>query len=102
MSKSYGKYKTVGVCRGSNTEYYRERRKHQRHVNNHRVRNVIANSEIDDFDDDFQEYHIPKNDTWDEPTDGHYKMTGKEIKKQTYKHRKNYGVYVTKDNKIKK
>lgn len=98
MSKSYGNYKTQGICYGDNTEYYRERRKHQRRVNNHRIRNVIANSNIDEFDDNYEEFSIPKKNHWEEPTDGTYKVTARDIKKSK---RKN-GLYVTKNNKVKK
>lgn len=100
MSKSYGKYKTMGICYGSNTEYYRHRRRHQRHVNKHRIRNTMANTDIDEFDDKYQEFSIPKNNTWEEPTDGHYKLTAKELKKKKWYG--SYGVYATKNNKIKK
>ena len=102
MSKSYGKYKTMGIAYGSNTEYYRDRRRHQRHVNKNRIRNTIANTNIDEFDDNYQEYSIPKNNDWDEPTDGHYKVTAKELNEMDKKRRKVFGLYTTKNNKIKK
>ena len=102
MSKSYGKYKTVGICYGSNTEFYRGRRKHQRHVNNHRIRNVIANSNIEDFDDNYEAYTIPKNDDYKEPTDGHNKLNAKDLKRIAKRARKIYGVYTSKNNKVKK
>lgn len=102
MSKSYGKYKTQGICYGDNTEYYRDRRKHQRRVNNHRIRNVIANNNIDDFDDNYQELTIPKKDSWDEPTDGTYRLHARDVKELKEKSRTPSGVYITKDNKIKK
>lgn len=102
MSKSYGKHKTMGICDGSNTEFYRERRKHQRRVNKHRIRNTIANSDIEDFDDNYEAYSIPKNDDWEEPTDGHYKLTAKELREIRKKNRKSYGLYITRNNKIKK
>lgn len=102
MSKSYAKYKTIGICCGSNTGFYRDRRKHQRHVNKHRIRNTIANSGIEEFDEKYEEYYIPKNDDWEEPTDGHYKLTAKELRDMRKKNKKSYGLYVTKNNKIKK
>lgn len=102
MSKSYGKYKTIGICYGSNTEFYRERRKHQRRVNKHRIRNTIANSDIEEFDDDYNEYSIPKTNDWYEPTDGHYKLTAKDLKQMKVEKRQLYKVYTTKNNKIKK
>lgn len=102
MSKSYGKYKTTGICTGSNTDYYRERRKHQRRVNKHRLRNTMANTDIEDFDDKYQDLKIPKKNDWDEPTDGTYKMTVKDLEELKGRTGKNYGVYSTKNNKIKK
>ena len=103
MSKSYGKYKTIGICTGSNTDFYRERRKHQRHVNNNRIRNILANYENDEFDDKYNDYKIPKEDSWEEPTDGHYKMTAKELNKIKKDYMKSFGnIYTTKNNKIKK
>jgi hypothetical protein len=98
MSKSYGNYKTVGICTGSNTEFYKERRKHQRRVNKNRIRNVIANNEADDFDDKFIPYNIPKKDDWEEPTDGTIMVKAKDLEnKECYK-----GIYTYKSHKIKK
>lgn len=102
MSKSYAKYKTMGICYGSNTDFYRERRKHQRRVNKHRIRNTMANSNIGEFDEKYEEFTIPKNDDWEEPTDGHYKVTAKELNEIDKKRRKVFGLYTTKNNKIKK
>ena len=61
MSKSFGKYVTMGICYGSNTEYYRGRRKHQRHVNKQRIRNIIANNNIEEFDEKYNPYNIEEN-----------------------------------------
>jgi hypothetical protein len=103
MSKSYGKYKTLGYCTGSNTDFYRERRKHERQVNNQRIRNILAHYENDEFDDTYNEYKIPKENQWDEPTDGHYKMTAKELNKQKKEYLKSFrNIYTTKNNRIKK
>ena len=102
MSKSFGKYVTMGICYGSNTEYYRDRRKHQRHVNKQRIRNIIANNNIEEFDEKYNPYNIPKKDNYVEPTDGTYKLTGKKIKKEQKTWLKKFGLYVTKNNKIKK
>ena len=76
MSKSYGRYKTVGICYGSNTEFYRDRRRHERVVNKQQIRNLLANKNINEFDERFAQYKEPKN-TWDEPTDGSYKLYSK-------------------------
>ena len=96
MSKSSGKYKTIGFAVGNNTEYYRERIKYQRRVNNHRIRDIIANNDIEDFDDILVAYKLPKRDGFREPTDGIYKVYPDEVK--------NYiGIWKVKGkNKIKK
>ena len=98
MSKSYGKYKTIGMCYGNNTPYYKERRIHQRRVNRGRLRNVIANYHPEDIDDKFMPYEIPREDQWDEPTDGHWKEYPKELKRRLKWHGYN-GIYLTKDGK---
>jgi hypothetical protein len=98
MSKSYGNYATVGICTGSNTEYYRDRRKHQRNVNKQRIRNTIANNDIEDFDDKFIPFEIPKKNDWDEPTDGTLKVKSDDFEKV-----KDYNLYIDKKHhKIKR
>lgn len=97
MSKSYAKKIKLGICSGSNTEFYRDRRKHQRHINSNRIKNVLANNEADEFDDKYIPYNIPKNDDWEEPTDGTFILTPQDAKEY-----EKYGIYVTKDNKIKR
>lgn len=102
MSKSYGKYKTIGVCYGSNTEYYRDRYRAFRNKNKQIIRNILANKSIDDFDEYYLDFRQPRKDSWNEPTDGTYKLDYKELKR--YRNRSNYyrGIYPTKNNKIKK
>lgn len=98
MSKSYGKYLTVGMCYGNNTPYYRERRKHQRRVNRNLLRKVLAHFDGEEIDENFTSYNIPKENQWDEPTDGHWKSYPKELCAKIgwpgYK-----GVYLTKNGK---
>ena len=98
MSKSYAKYKTLGVCTGSNTEYYRMRNRLRRRKNNHSIKNIMANFKNEEFDDIFLEFKIPKKDSWDEPTDGTWKVYAKDLSKYPYIR----GVYKTKNKKIKK
>lgn len=100
MSKSYSKYKMIGICYGNNTPFYRERRVHQRRVNKNRLRNTMAKYNNDEIDDEFIPYIIPKEDHWDEPTDGHYKGYPKELRKRIG----NYynGIYLTKDGRYVK
>jgi hypothetical protein len=98
MSKSYGKYKTCGICYGNNTPYYKDRRRKVRMKNKQRLENMIAHYNPEDYDDVFEPYSIPKKDSWDEPTDGTWKLTAKHLAKSTYK----YPYYATKNNRIKK
>lgn len=100
MSKSYSKYKMIGICYGNNTPFYRERRVHQRRVNKNRLRNAMAKYNNDEIDDEFIPYVIPKEDQWDEPTDGHYKGYPNELRKRIG----NYynGIYLTKDGRYVK
>ena len=75
MSKSYSNYKTIGVCYGNNTPYYKARRRKFRSKNNQSIRNLLAHSSIEDFDINYKPFHQPTKDSWDEPTDGSYKVT---------------------------
>lgn len=103
MSKSYAKHKSVGICVGSNTSFYRNRRKLQRHINKNRMRAAIAKSDTDEIEDNFQPYNIVKKDHWEEPTDGTVKYSPKEVKKLHEDTGKHFGLYVDKtNNKIKK
>ena len=64
---------------------------------------MLAKYDSEEFDDNYNEFKIPKNDTWEEPTDGHYKMTAKELNKVKKEHMKSFrNIYSTKNNKIKK
>ena len=81
MSKSYGKYKSLGICTGSNTEWYRDRIRKIRNKNKHRIRNILTNYSINEFDDVYNPYSLPKKDTWMEPTDGTIRYDYKRIKK---------------------
>lgn len=95
MSKSYGKYKTVGMFDGNNTEYYRACNRYSRSKNRQIVRNMQANVNPEDYDDEYLDYR-PRKDRWREPTDGTIKINAKDINKDTYR-----GIYTFK-NKVKK
>ncbi len=93
MGKSYGKYVTIGMCYGSNTEYYRQRNRFLRRKNRHLLN--LAKSLID-----IEEYFpvkLPKEDQWDEPTDGHWKVFANEIRKRYSKYYR-----LNKNNKVKR
>lgn len=103
MSKSYGKYKSCGIATGSNTEWYRDRIRKIRNTNKHRIRNILSNYNINEFDDIYSPYSLHKKDTWREPTDGTVRYDHKRIKKMMEKFNGwSYGMYLTKDNKVKK
>ena len=72
MSKTKRKAIRVGICNGSNTSFYRNRRKRQRHINAQKLRAATNSLIIDEDIDDVIYLHIPKRDDWREPTDGSY------------------------------
>lgn len=101
MSKSYGKYKTIGCCWGSNTEYYRDRNRRLRNKDRQNIRNLLANKPIEEFDDVFIPTKEPDNMYWNEPTDGTFKLYHIDFIKYKSKYRY-HGIYPTKKNRIKK
>ena len=102
MSKSYAKYKSMGICCGHNTPWYRERRRRICRINNNRIRQILATKPIEEFDECFTPYKLPKKDTWREPTDGTIRYTAKKIKKLIEKQGYNFGLYIVHGNKVKK
>ena len=103
MSKSYAKYKSCGIGTGSNTEWYRDRIHKVRKRNKHRIRNIIANNNNEEFDDVYNPYSLPKKDTRREPTDGTVRYDYKRIRKMMKKYNGwSAGMYITKNNKVKK
>lgn len=97
MSKSYGKYKTVGICTGSNTSYYKDRRRKERTKNKQIIRNMMANYNPEDFDDVYTEFKQSKKNNWDEPTDGSIHVTADDTSDSDYN-----GIYTYKNRYIKK
>lgn len=69
MSRTYRKYLRLGVCCGSNTEWYRDRRREQRTKNKHALRK-IRKMPIESFANECEFINWPKRDSWYEPTDG--------------------------------
>lgn len=70
MSKTKRKAIRVGICNGSNTSFYRDRRKRQRRINAQKLRAASNSLIIDEDIDDVMYLKIPKKDDWREPTDG--------------------------------
>lgn len=69
MSRTYRKVIRQGICTGSNTEYYRDMNRKCRRKNNHELRNLLANNDIETVNNKIMSY-VPIHDSWDEPTDG--------------------------------
>lgn len=99
MSKSYSKNIFLGVCYGSNTEYYRKRRQLKRHRNKQYLRNAM---QFEDIDENLKECNMPTRDSWDEPTDGGRKYTAKELMRKMKKFPGCFNYFLTKKGKIKK
>ena len=104
MSKSYSKIKKFGICTGSNTEYYHDKRRSIRVKEKQVIRNTLAHHDISEFDEVYTPLNLPFKDDWNEPTDGTFIMDAKSIDKDAIKspHGGYVGVYTTKDGKIKK
>lgn len=72
MSRTYRKKIRVGICTGSNTDYYRKRRRFERHRNRQELKNKLLKFYADELDDNLNFIKLKKRDSWDEPTDGSY------------------------------
>ncbi len=69
MSKTYRKNVRVGICTGSNTEFYRERRRKYRRMIRNEIRKLINSGTEEDIENaSFKK--LLKHDSWEEPTDG--------------------------------
>lgn len=99
MSKSYSKNIFLGMCYGSNTEYYHKRRQLRRRRNKQHLRNAM---QFEDIDENLKECNMPTRDSWDEPTDGGRKYTAKELMKKMKKYPDSFHYFLTKKGKIKK
>ena len=104
MSKSYSKIKKFGIRPGSNTEYYRNKRKNIRVKEKQVICNILAHNDVSVFDELYTPLNIPFKHDWNEPTDGTFIMDAKAIDRDTIKspHGSYAGIYTTKDGKIKK
>lgn len=69
MSKTYRKNVRVGICGGTNTEFYRGRRRKNRRTTKTQLHNVVTNGSDEDIENvSFDK--LPKRDDYTEPTDG--------------------------------
>lgn len=76
MSRTYRKNLRVGICTGSNTEYYRERRRLQRRKLNQELHTLSSHYTVEAMEEDVvNNPKIPKVNEWLEPTDGRYLIT---------------------------
>lgn len=74
MSRSYRKVLRYGVCCGSNTSYYRKKRKKFRA----KLKHILTKSMKEECPDDMFVHPETVNqfkDTWAEPTDGYFIYT---------------------------
>lgn len=97
MSKSYSKNMKFGICSGSNTDFYKERRKTFKKRDKQAIQNTLAHFDIEDFDEKYDPHNEVFKDDWNEPTDGTITATGDDKILQFYD-----DVYLTKDKKFKK
>lgn len=83
MSRTYRNRVRCGICNGSNTEFYRERTRKNRHINRQEIRNKFSRNidlgdiekygipeSIRETEDELTFTKLPKRDNWREPTDG--------------------------------
>lgn len=80
MSKTYRKNVRANVACGDNRDFYKTRRRNNKHAIKHDLRNLVANYNSEDIDDMILTPKIIKKDTWREPTDG-YNLINKDILK---------------------
>lgn len=97
MSKSYGRFKSVGALCGSNTEFYRKRNQYVRRKNRSILSNLLKKCSIDDVADRYTGGSLPKKDTWAEPTDGTLKIDAKWLNEYELN-----GLYTYKGKYVKK
>ena len=123
MSKSYARYRRVGNCGGSNTSYYRQRRRLYRARWKANMVRAFQRSEVKfpeilsdtsinlDYYTTIDDVYVhPEKehkfiDRWDEPTDGSWYITSKDIKRyfDSGDYSRRYGNYCVKGkNKVKK
>ena len=80
MSKTYRKNVRANVACGDNRDFYKTRRRNNKHSIKHDLRNLVANYNTEDIDEMILEPKQIKKDTFREPTDG-YVLINQEILK---------------------
>lgn len=80
MSKTYRKNIRASIACGSNTEWYKLRRRWIRHKKKQALVNTIKHYPQEEIDNYFTEPLFCKKDTWREPTDGYYLINKDTIK----------------------
>ena len=81
MSRTYRKRIIKTTAGGDNTSFYRLRRRKIKNIGRMQLRRLLANFNIDDVSNLWEEPNIPMRDEWAEPTDGHYGITKRDYKK---------------------
>ena len=84
MAKTYKKFVKCGICKGSNTKYYRDMNRKCRTKNRQSLRNLLANYDIEVVSDIIPYGEVPIHNDWDEPTDGTFLLSKKNKKDYMY------------------
>ena len=88
MSRSYKKVLKLGNCTGSNTEYYKNRRRKLRRV---------SRQQLHINEDDFvhPEKLMKYKDSWNEPTDGTFLVDRKDVT-EIYSNSRHFRKFINK------
>jgi len=81
MARTYRKHILCTICNGDNRDFYRCRRRKIKNLGRMQLRRLIANYDINEVSDLWEEPKFPMKDTWSEPTDGHWGMSKEDFKK---------------------
>lgn len=79
MSRTYRKFIVKTTAGGDNTKFYCCRRRKIKNEGRMQLRRLMANFNVDDVSDMWEEPHIPMRDEWAEPTDGHCGLSKKDL-----------------------
>lgn len=95
MSRSYKKKLRIGICEGSNTSYYRHKRRNYRSKLKHSIFKAMQFEEPDD------EYVHPEQeiffkDSWDEPSDGSLLYRNEDLSDRVIELEPRYATYLLK------